>query len=285
MSEKDFNKENRPGDMYPSVENRSNTELLEEIDRIMEQGENMDVERVEYLLAVLQERAPVMEDYDPVKQWEKVQEDHPLFFTEDALDTVPTKKKVLRGNFFKKASRICQIAATLLLVIVITANAAGVNPVQAVIRWTDGVVQMHGDPSGVMELPAVAEGSAYKSLVEALIDAEIDPDTVPDWIPKDYSLSDVQIRQNDKMIRYSATYSSERGDLSIRVVRYMDTKWVSISEREDGGYLYQHNGIDRYVISNYELTKAGWALDDIVYSISGQITEAELLKMIDSINE
>lgn len=285
MSEKDFNKENRPGDMYSSVENRSNTELLDEIDRIMEQGENMDVERVEYLLAVLQERAPVMEDYDPAKQWEKIQEDHPLFFTEDALDTVPTKKKVLQGNFFKKASRICQIAATLLLVIVITANAAGVNPIQAVIHWADGVVQMYGNPSGVMELPTATEGSAYKSLEEALIAAEIDPDTVPDWIPKDYSLSDVQIRQNDKMIRYSATYSSERGDLSIRVVRYMDTKWVSISEREDGGYLYQRNGIDRYVISNYELTKAGWALDDIVYSISGQITETELLKMIDSINK
>jgi len=284
MSEKDFNKENRPGDMYPSVENRSNTELLEEIDRIMEQGENMDVERVEYLLAALQERAPVMEDYDPVKQWEKVQEDHPLFFTEDVLNTMPSKKKVLRGNFFKKASRICQIAATLLLVIVITANAAGVNPIQAVIHWADGVVQMYGNPSGVMELPTVAEGSAYKSLEEALTAAEIDPDTVPDWIPKDYTLRDVKIRENDNMVRYSATYSSERGDLSIRVVKHKDTKWVTISERDEGGYLYQHNEIERYIISNYEQVKAGWALDNIVYSISGQITETELLKMIDSID-
>ena len=285
MSEKDFNKENRPGDMYPSVENRSNTELLEEIDRIMEQGENMDVERVEYLLAALQERAPVMEDYDPVKQWEKVQEDHPLFFTEDVLDTMPAKKKVLRGNFFKKASRICQIAATLLLVIVITANAAGVNPVQAVIRWADGVVQMYGNPSGVMELPTATEEVPYKSLEEALVAAEINPDTVPNWIPKDYSLKDIQIRENDKMVKYSAIYGSERGDLVIRVVLYADTKWVSISEREEGGYLYQHNGIDRYVISNYDIAKAGWALDNIVYSISGQITEFELLKMIDSINK
>lgn len=284
MSEKDFNKENRPGDMYPSVENRSNTELLVEIDRIMEQGENMDVERVEYLLAALQERAPVMEDYDPVKQWEKVQEDHPLFFTEDVLDTMPTKKKVLRGNFFKKASRICQIAATLLLVIVITANAAGVNPVQAVIRWADGVVQMYGNPSGVMELTTAVEGSAYKSLEEALIAAEIDPHTVPDWIPKDYTLRDVKIRENDNMVRYSATYSSERGDLSIRVVKHEDTKWVTVSERDEGGYLYQHNEIERYIISNYEQVKAGWALDNIVYSISGQITETELLKMIDSID-
>lgn len=284
MSEKDFNKENRPGDMYPSVENLSNTELLEEIDRIMEQGENMDVERVEYLLAVLQERAPVMEDYDSVEQWEKVQEDHPLFFTEDAFDTVPTKKNVLRGNFFKKASRICQIAATLLLVIVITANAAGVNPVQAVIRWADGVVQMYGNPSGVMELPSAAEDSAYKSLEEALIAAEIDPDTVPDWIPKDYTLRDVKIRENDNMVRYSATYSSERGDLSISVIQYMSSKWIAISERDEGGYLHQHNGITRYIVSNYDLTKAGWALDNIVYSISGQITEDEILEMINSID-
>ena len=284
MSEKDFNKENRPGDMYPSIENRSNTELLEEIDRIMEQGENMDVERVEYLLAVLQERAPVMEDYDPVKQWEKVQEDHPLFFTEDALDTVPTKKKVLRGNFFKKASRICQIAATLLLVIVITANAAGVNPVQAVIRWADGVVQMYGNPSGVMELPTAVEGSEYKSLADALIAAEIDPDTVPDWIPADYTLRDIQIRENDKMAKYSAVFSSSRGDLVISVIQYTDSKWFAISERDEGGYLHQHNGVDRYIVSNYDLYKAGWGLDNIVYSISGQIEEVELIKMIDSID-
>lgn len=285
MSEKDFNKENQPGNMSSSVENRSNTDLLNEIDRLMEQGENMDVERVEYLLSVLQERAPVMEDYDPTKQWEKVLEDHPLFFTEDTFDATPPKKKVLRGNFFKKASRICQIAATLLLVIVITANAAGVNPVQAVIRWADGVVQMYGDPSGTMVLLSESANSQYNSLEEALVAAEIDPDTIPDWIPKDYNLRSVQVKENDKMIRYSATYGSERGDLSIRVVKNMNDDWVVISEREDGGYLYQHNGVDRYIVSNYELTKAGWAIDNIVYSISGQITESELLKMLDSIDE
>ena len=37
MSEKDFNKENQPSDMYPSIENRSNTELLEEIEKLRKQ--------------------------------------------------------------------------------------------------------------------------------------------------------------------------------------------------------------------------------------------------------
>ena len=42
--------------------------LLEEIDRIMEQGENMDVERVEYLLSVLQMQIKFPRNY-PYSWW------------------------------------------------------------------------------------------------------------------------------------------------------------------------------------------------------------------------
>lgn len=46
------------------VSSWSNTEILDEIDHIMEAGEEMDVEAAEYLLDVLQARVPVMVDYD-----------------------------------------------------------------------------------------------------------------------------------------------------------------------------------------------------------------------------
>ena len=42
----------------------SNTMILDEIDRVMEAGEDMDTEAVSYLLGILQERAPVMIDFD-----------------------------------------------------------------------------------------------------------------------------------------------------------------------------------------------------------------------------
>ena len=42
----------------------SNTMILDEIDRVMEAGEDMDAEAVSYLLGILQERAPVMIDFD-----------------------------------------------------------------------------------------------------------------------------------------------------------------------------------------------------------------------------
>ena len=46
------------------VSSWSNTDILNEIDHIMEAGEEMDVEAAEYLLDILQARAPVMVDFD-----------------------------------------------------------------------------------------------------------------------------------------------------------------------------------------------------------------------------
>lgn len=50
--------------MNYDISEMSNTMVLDEIDRVMEAGEDMDAEAVSYLLGILQERAPVMIDFD-----------------------------------------------------------------------------------------------------------------------------------------------------------------------------------------------------------------------------
>lgn len=50
--------------MNYNISKMSNTMILDEIDRVMEAGEDMDAEAVSYLLGILQERAPVMIDFD-----------------------------------------------------------------------------------------------------------------------------------------------------------------------------------------------------------------------------
>lgn len=50
--------------MNYDISKMSNTMILDEIDCIMEAGENMDAGAVSYLLGILQERAPVMIDFD-----------------------------------------------------------------------------------------------------------------------------------------------------------------------------------------------------------------------------
>ena len=70
---------------------KSNTELLQEIEDTLRSGtvEDMDTDKIEYYLSILQERAPVEEDYDPEQQWSELREAHPLIFS---VEDTPSEK-------------------------------------------------------------------------------------------------------------------------------------------------------------------------------------------------
>ena len=71
---------------------KSNTELLQEIEDTLRSGtvEDMDTDKIEYYLSILQERAPIEEDYDPEQQWSELREAHPLIFS---VEDTPSEKK------------------------------------------------------------------------------------------------------------------------------------------------------------------------------------------------
>lgn len=56
-----------------NAERRSNQELLQEIEQILETSSaaDMDVDRLEMYLDFLQERVPLMENYDVKAEWKK----------------------------------------------------------------------------------------------------------------------------------------------------------------------------------------------------------------------
>lgn len=70
---------------------KSNTELLQEIEDTLRSGtvEDMDTDKIEYYLSILQERAPIEEDYDPEQQWSELREAHPLIFS---VEDTPSEK-------------------------------------------------------------------------------------------------------------------------------------------------------------------------------------------------
>lgn len=266
----------------------SNTEILNEIEKLMAPppGEDIDTDKVEQYLAHLQERAPVMEDYDPAAQWDKLVEDHPLLFEETAeLETLPSAKPTRstgrRGGRFRVV-RMVEVAAAVVLCLVVTANAFGVNPIQAFLNWADGVIQVYSNPSGVMELPA-DDPSEYHTLEEALAANGIDASGCPTWVPRDYSLYSVRSRAADDVIKCTASYESTRGELLIRVAHYSMENAASTEERKDGGSLYTHNGVGYYIVTNNGWSKAGWDIGLNSYVISGQISEDELKEIINSI--
>lgn len=277
------------------IQKKSNTKLLDEVIDIVEtqSAEDMDVDAIMKRLALLQERAPVSMDHTPSELMADLKESHPLVFeslgdrAQGAGTTAETGVHPSPKRQPKRRSRFASISIGVLAAcfcLVVTANALGMNPVQAFLDWADGIVQIYCNPSGIMELPE-DDPSQYHSLEEALEANDMEPDQIPNWIPEDYQLSSVDVLDTGALIQCSASYTAERGELLIRASRFIDDDWSVKDERNDDGDKYEKNGLTYYLVTNQGLSKAGWDYKGIFYTISGQITEDELQGMIDSIAE
>lgn len=260
----------------------SQTELLHEVETLMAApAETMDTDRLERYLAALQERAPVMEEFDPETRWAELLDSHPLLFTkESAPESVkprPARSRTARVLRWVTAGLAAMLA------LIVTASAFGATPIQSVLDWADDILRVYTNPSGVMELPEQSP-SEYHSLKEALERNRLDSSACPTWIPKDYHLYAVRTAYFGDMIRCSAVYNSDRGELIIFATELSDTTWSLITEKEPGGYIYPHNGVEYYVVANVETNKVGWQCEDCSYTINGNVSEEELIMMIDSIS-
>lgn len=279
-----------------NIQDRSNTELLNEVIEMVEgqSAEDMDVEAIMERLALLQERAPVPMDHAPGDILTDLEKQHPLIFEEmDAKDSpdsaAPGEENAQKAPMPRRRRRnrlryyVTGVFAACFCLIV-TANAFGFNPIQMLLEWAEGIVQIYNDPSGIMELPE-DDPSEYHSLKEALDAYDMGPDQIPNWIPEDYRLLSIDISDMGTLTQCSANYTSSRGEILIRATRFKDDDWSGRTERNNDGEKYEANGLAYYLVSNQDLFKAGWEYDDVSYVISGQVTEQELKNMINSIAE
>lgn len=265
-----------------SLETKSNVELLKAIDDMLAQpAEEINMDFVDACLDILQERAPVMEDYDPQAAWDAFQDKHSLLLEPEEK---PSSKVAPVPNR-ARSRRMVRYAGTFVaavLCITVTANAFGYHPVRSFFKWINDTVQVYTNPSGLMELPA-DDPSEYHSLEEALDACGATSADRITWIPKDYSLSSVRMSSFSELVKISAIFESDRGDLVIRILGLDGWEWNGVAEGSVEGTEYTHNGTTYYITSNFDFVKAGWQDEKYSYEISGQISEEEIKKMIDSI--
>lgn len=251
-------------------------------------AEEMDTSGIEKYLSILQSRAPVIEEYDSEVQWAKLEEAHPLAFEDSSqLEEMTSplsarKEKLHHVRHIHMLTRGAGVAAAVIVLSTVTANALGFHPIHAILQWAEGVVRVCINPSGTMELPDDTT-SEYHSLAEALKCNGIDTDGLPTWIPQDYSISGVTAKITDGVTRCVAVFESERGELTMRVTAYSMENTAATEERDETSVCYSRGGVDYYIISNYDQSKVGWQLGLNTYVIGGQISENEVKEIIDSI--
>lgn len=273
-----------------SITEKSNLQLLNEVEAMLSvPAEEMDTDRIEEYLSLLQKRAPVAEHYDPEEKWAKLEESHPLIFEEETSSCksdLAAEAKNRHGNrtrrSFSRVFRAAAIAAAAAFRFIITASAMGFQPVQAVLRWAEGIIQIYTNPSGIMELPD-DDPSEYHSLYEALAANGISTEGLPTWVPRDYAVSAIAVKLSDGVLKCSAIYDSTRGGLVIRVIEHTMALSTEAKELDSVGSVYTHNQTEYYILMDDGVTKAGWQDGMLSYVISGQISEAEIKEMINSI--
>ncbi len=266
------------------VEQRSSQELLQEIEQILATSSSvdMDTDKLEAYLDILQERVPVMEDYDAKAEWEKTKAQHPLLF---APEPAKRPKKADARKWFKSV-RAVEIAVAVALCLMITANAFGYNPIRQFLDWADGIIRVYSNPSGEMELPP-DDPNEYHSLAEALEAYDIDPDSCPTWIPKDYALKTVTVRDSEGLFRISGVYRSERGELLIRFTNFKvfnENYWGNVIERDENGSIFKNGENEFYITTNSNQLKAGWIQNSNFYEVIGQVSEDEIKEILKSIS-
>lgn len=185
-----------------------------------------------------------------------------------------------RSKKVNRTSRFVSILVAVLSLLIVAATAFGVNPFESIFRFAE-TVSFRLTPSGEMVLPSGQE-SEYNSLQEALDANGVDV-KLPQWIPPKFSLSTVKVLITDDTSIFTAVFSNEEKELQIDVTDYSDSVILTY-EKEVGGKTYEANGQSYHIIPNSKNLNISWTDGDYAMLVSGQITEADAMHMIDAIS-
>jgi len=125
----------------------------------------------------------------------------------------------------------------------------------------------------------------YLSLQEVLDDVGIALPLVPTWHPDRFVQSQLTVRSFSDRLMLDAYFVDGDCSFSIGViVRNTLDGAARFHEINEGSvYEYVAHGVIHYIMSNYDRAVAVWMNGTIEVFIQGNVTEADLIKMIDSV--
>lgn len=181
--------------------------------------------------------------------------------------------------------RIAAVAASLVLVfsLSITANAFSFRDVwDAVVTWAQETFSF--STSVEINEPTPNDTLDYQSLQDVLEKGKINV-SLPKWIPERYTFSEIIVDQTPKKDTYVAIFLDNDSMLKITVQSYLVGQPERVEQSNNNVEIYSLDGVDYYLFSNYNQTRAVWLLSTYECYISGNISSNELKQMIDSIEK
>ncbi len=209
-------------------------------------------------------------------------------YGEDAED--PPKSHPPKRRLSCTARRSLAVAAVLVVLLVgmCIVQATGVNILGSIAQWTDEVLHFTSstEPSQ-MEDPSVADiTNTSNPLQVALVENGFNGDLAPTWFPPEFDMGEIKNADSKVFNKVSCRFSDTEKAFEIQFISYKEVPTADLPFYEKDGETveeYISNGRLFYIVSNVDQQMATWTDGDISIKISGDISNSDLKKIVDSI--
>lgn len=193
-----------------------------------------------------------------------------------AADRAASRKA--RIFWLRHTARVAAIVLMLVFGGTVTANALGYDPWRAIGEWSEDVFWFTSGSGTTIELQ------------QALDEYGISGDIIPQKLPNGYKYVGIDIFEDESCNQFIALYEKhiENYVKSILIdIKYrLDDSKVLVCEKDaQDVVIYSTDGVEYYCITNLHNREIVWQNGNIECCISGQFTQEEAEKMIDSIRE
>lgn len=274
---------------YPALNGLSIEELQNLLQQDFNSSNDMDMNYITAILEVIKRKEKENEEalvFDAEKSWNVFEEKYMTMESKNA--------HTHQANIKHRKRNLWQILAAAIVVALscgaLTAQAFGYNIFRFVAQWTDEVFTFRSaieetvPPSEMEELPADKQ---YDSIIDVLYDLNIATKVVPSWYPDGFSQTHLLVsQQHPERTMIDAVFESENRLFSISITIYNEMSEDLLGYyMKDENPVYEHDfwGITHYIMSNNSRMSAIWINEKVEVSIQGDITEDELIQMINSI--
>ena len=286
--------------------NRLSTEQLEELLRAdMEASKPGNDEAVFHILEVIAQREnqqPTGRIPDVEEAWKEFQREYDLPEGEgmSLYPCVPEGEENSAPPVRRRRSavthqprlhrRVKQSLAALTAVVALVcgmaaAQAAGLDVLGMLGQWTDEIFHFTSGPESGESAAPMNENT--RLLREALASVGIDEDLAPTWFPEGFTAEEPAIEtSNFNIVIYFSLTDGTDNFINIAIRQYQSAEDLESADYEiktDSVQQYSNEKQTFYLFSNGNAVAATWANGLLMEQITGNIDEAEIKHIIDSI--
>lgn len=270
--------ENHSGQDYSRYEEMT-TEEMEGIFRANAMLPEDDADHVDRMLYIMEVYAQRKKN-EPHKTAEDSYADFQRRYltpNDGSPDGEPLKTSAACGQkrkfTFKPALRpvaAMAVVAVLMFYGTLTAQTMGFDHLNAVAGWTK-------------EFFYFEDATVPESSTPALNDLEAMRDQLPGWVPEGFVLQDESVTEGSTVTLLTALYQKGESTITVMIKNKRSNGVGMFIKDTTAVEVYESHGVAFYIMKNYDRTKAMWVTDDLVCGISGDVSRAEMIRMIDSI--